>query len=161
MRNGLILIIFFIVGRICFSQHYSGLFMHTEYQVLKYDYLQIGLGHSLKNNILQTNRKNDPYCFTGYTLSYSKNLNNSDWGLATQYIVYSGTYDGPIAVGIEFNYKSITKEHHFGIKPIVGLSFPIWSITYGYNFDMYGIKDQRLNQHELIVGLRLRVLKWK
>lgn len=161
MNNKLILLLFLLCIRFGFTQQYSGLFVHVEYQVLKYNYLQFGIGHHLKNNLIQAKRDNEQYYFSGYTISYSKSINNSDWGLVAQYIAYSGTYSGPIALGIEMNYKSVNTANHYGIKPIIGLSFPIWSVTYGYNFDLYGNKEERISQHELIVGLRLRVLKWK
>lgn len=160
-RKSLILILLLLFTRNSFSQQYNGLFIHGEYQALKYNFIQFGIGHSIKNNFLQAVRKNEKYYFSGYTISYSKNLNNSDWGLAGQYIVYSGTYDAPSAIGLEVNYKSVQYKDHFGIKPIIGLSFPMWSVTYGYNFDLYKTKDQRISQHELIFGLRLRIIKWK
>lgn len=89
------------------------------------------------------------------------NFNNKDWGLAIQSVGYSGSYEGPLGLGIEFNYKSVNQANHFGLKPIIGLSFPIWSIMYGYNFDLYKPKSERISQHEFILGFRIRVLKWR
>jgi hypothetical protein len=161
MKIVTILILFICSLRIGSAQSYNGLFVHADYQALKYSYLQVGVGHHLKNNFLQSSGKNDRYYFSGYTVSYTKNLNNSDWGLAIQYITYSGSYDGPGVFGIEANYKSVQLQNHFGMKPIIGLSFPMWSIAYGYNFDLYREKSQRISQHELVLGLRLRLIKWR
>lgn len=144
-----------------FSQNYRGLFVHAEYQALKYNYLQFGLGFNPKKHLVAVSRKKEQYSFIGYTVSFSKSLANSDWGIALQSVAYSGNYDGPGGLGIEVNMKRISGLDHFGIKPIIGLSFPIWSVMYGYNFDLFEDKSQRISQHELILGLRIRALKWR
>jgi hypothetical protein len=79
----------------------------------------------LKKPLINTVRKTEKYFFSGYSLSFSTNLNNSDWGLAGQYMLYSSSYIGPTAMGLELNYKSIDHKNHYGIKPIIVLPFPI------------------------------------
>ncbi len=143
-----------------YTQDKKGIFAHVEYQVLKNDFLQFGIGFHPKKHLVNFSRRNGKYTFIGYTLNYSTQLNNSDWGLALQSVAYSATYEGPIGVGLELNMKNRSATNHFGFKPLIGLSFPMWSVMYGHHFDLNRNKMERINQHELIFGLRLRCLKW-
>jgi hypothetical protein len=76
-------------------------------------------------------------------------------------VIYSGYAVSPAGIGLELNYKSVAQGHHFGIKPMIGLSFPIVSIMYAYNFDFYKEKEERLSQHEIILGFRLAFKRLK
>jgi hypothetical protein len=137
------------------------IFIHADYQFLKYDYFQIGIGFNPKNHRVLINRNNESFAFLGYRFGYSKNLNNSDWGLNAQSIALQGHYGGFTGIGMEINYKSIKKINHFGFKPLVGFAFPNWNLMYGYNFDFYKEKSQRISQHEIILGVNLQIFKWK
>lgn len=143
------------------AQDRRGIFVHAEYQFLKYDYLQAGIGFHPKKHLVNVSSTKEQYCFIGYTLSYMDNFKNKDWGVAIQSVAYGGSYDGPLGLGIELNYKSVNQTDHYGLKPIIGLSFPVWNVMYGYNFDLYKPKTERISQHELILGFRIRVLKWR
>lgn len=156
-----VLLFAFLTSLYGISQDYRGLFVHAEYQALKYNYYQVGIGFHPKKHLVSVSRKHKKYSFIGYTLSYNNHFNNSDWGLAFQTVAYSGNYDGPIGIGLEWNLKKISGANHFGLKPMLGLSFPIWSVMYSYNFDLYQNKVERISQHELTLGLRIRVLKWR
>ena len=137
------------------------IYIHADYQLLKYDYFQIGIGFNPKNHRLEINRNNESFAFLGYRCGYSKNFNNSDWGLNIQSIALEGHYRGFTGIGMEINFKSINKINHFGFKPLVGFAFPNWNLMYGYNFDFYKDKSQRISQHELILGVNLQILNWK
>jgi hypothetical protein len=134
-------------------------FIQTEYQFLNYNYLTVGLGYQPRKTLLTVTRKNSKYSFIGWTVNYSKKLENSDWGASIQNVLYSGTENGPLGIGIEINYKSINQTDHFGAKPLIGLSFPLVSIMYAYNFDFYKTESERINQHEIILGLRLAIFR--
>ena len=142
-------------------KNHRSVFIQTEYQFLQYNYLTVGLGYQPKKNLLTVARKNSKYSFTGWTVNYSKKLENSDWGASIQNVLYSGTVNGPIGIGIEINYKSINQSDHFGVKPLIGLSFPFVSIMYAYNFDFYKTVSERINQNEIILGLRLAIFRQK
>jgi hypothetical protein len=137
------------------------IYIHADYQLLKYDYFQIGIGFNPKNHRVLLNRNNESFAFLGYRCGYSKNFNNSDWGLNIQSIALQGHYSGFTGLGMEINYKSINKINHFGFKPLVGFAFPNWNLMYGYNFDFYKDKSQRISQHEIILGVNLQIFKWK
>ena len=146
-----------------FSQKSNILFIHTEYQALNYNFYSIGIGFQPKKQIFYINPRDVCYKgkfkFNGFTFSFNKKLENKDWGLATQLIGYCADFKNPIGAGIELNYKSIEHSDHFSVKPLIGLSLPLISFMYGYNFDFYKIKSLRVNQHELIMGIRIPVLK--
>lgn len=161
MYKPILCLLFSLLSTTISAQDKRGLFVHAEYQFLKYDYLQTGIGFHPKKHRVKLSRSEEQYCFIGYTLSYIDNLHNKDWGVALQSVAYSGSYDGPMGIGFELNYKSINQIDHFGLKPLIGLSFPIWSVMYGYNFDLNKPKTERISQHELILGFRIRVLKWR
>ncbi len=167
MRQLSFLILTFFLYTDCFGQRKSNndnirsLFIQTEYQFLKYDYLTFGLGFQPKRTLLQAERRHSKYSFVGWTINYSKKLENADWGASIQTILYTSTADGPFGIGLEGNYKSVNNTDHFCFKPLIGLSFPFVSIMYAYNFDFYKIKADRINQHELILGLRLAILRQK
>ena len=91
------------------TQDYRGIFVHTEYQFFNYNYYQIGIGFHPKKHLIRISRDNKKYSFIGYTLSYNNHFNNSDWGLAFQTVAYSGSYNGPIGFGMEWNLKSVSK----------------------------------------------------
>lgn len=131
------------------------LFAHVEYQFRQYDYLTVGLGYQPKKTLSTWTRKNK-YSFTGWTANYCKKLDNEDWGVSIQTLAYSAN-----GVGLEGNYKAIHHSPHYSFKPLIGLSFPFVSIMYGYNFDFYKIKEERIRPSELILGLRLAIIRWK
>jgi hypothetical protein len=123
--------------------------------------LTVGIGFQPKKTLLQATRKHSKYSFIGWTANYSKAIKNSDWGASVQTIIYTGSASGPFGIGLEGNYKSVNNTDHYCFKPLIGLSFPIISIMYAYNFDFYKIKTDRINQHEIILGIRLPVLRQK
>jgi hypothetical protein len=143
-----------------FTQESRKLEIHTDYQLLKYNYLQFGIGFSPKNHLVSINRNNESFSFIGYRLNYSDNLDNHDWGLALQSIVIGGKFDNITAFGIELNMKNVEHRNHFGFKPMIGISLPYFNLMYAYNFDFYSIKEARISQHELILGISINVLKW-
>lgn len=137
------------------------IFIHTEYQLLNYNFLNVGLGYQPRKNMVYFARSNPKFSFIGWTVNYTKKLENKDWGASIQAISYSGSHDGPFGLGIEVNYKSVNNKDHFCFKPLIGLSFPVFSIMYAYNIDFYDVKSERINQHELILGLRLAFVKMR
>ncbi len=160
-RRIIVTILTLLIGTSVFSQNRQALFMQAEYQFLKYNYLTIGLGFQPKKSLLQATRKHPKYSFIGWTANYSKKLENSDWGASIQTIMYTASTSGPFGIGLEGNYKSVNNTNHFAFKPLIGLSFPIVSIMYGYNFDFYKTKSERINQHELILGFRFPLISKK
>lgn len=143
------------------QQNHRSIFIHIEYQCLNYDYMTIGIGFQPKNNFPDIVNKHPKLSFRGYTINFSKKLQNSDWGLSIQTCMYSATASGPLGIGLEANYKSINANDHICFKPFIGLSFPIISIMYGYNIDFYTIKSERLNQNEIIISARIPVFTKK
>lgn len=123
--------------------------------------MTVGLGYQPKKTMVTLTRKHTKFTFLGWAFNYSKKLENSDWGASVQTIAYAGTANGPGAIGLEGNYKSINQTNHLSFKPLIGLSFPIVSLMYAYNFDFYKIKADRVSQHELILGLRLAMIRFK
>ena len=160
LKFKILLIATLLTALSAYTQDEKKIEIHTDYQLLKYDYLQVGFGFAPKNHLISLNRDNKSFSFIGYRLSYSDNLNNSDWGIAAQSIALGGSFRNFPGFGIEVYYKSISQKNHFGIKPLIGLSFPYFNIMYGYNLDLYNVKSERLSQHELIFGLSLNVFKW-
>ena len=160
MLKSIITILLFFGCFHCFSQDERKLEVHTDYQFLKYKYIQLGIGFAPKKHLISVNRTNKSFSFIGYRFSYSKNLNNSDWGLSTQAMVLGGHFRNLSGFGIELNYKSIDNNNHFCFKPLIGFSFPYVNAMYGYNFDFYKNKSERVSQHEIILGFSLNVLKW-
>ncbi|MCC6372657.1 MAG: hypothetical protein IT236_16760 [Bacteroidia bacterium] len=141
------------------NKNYRAVFVHAEYQWLNYNFMNIGIGFQQKKHLVELSRHHAKFSFGGYTVNYSKKIQNSDWGLSLQSCIYSATANGPFAVGFEVNYKSIQNKAHFGAKPFIGLSFPIVSLVYAHNFDFYDVKAERLNQHELILSARIPVFR--
>lgn len=156
----ILILISLLNSLVTFSQDEGKIEIHADYQTLKYDYLQIGFGFAPKKHLISINRDNKSFSFIGYRLSYSDNVNNSDWGVALQSLVLGGDFRNFPGFGIEVNYKSVSQNSHIGIKPLIGLSFPYINIMYGYNFDLNKTKSERVSQHELIIGLSLNVFKW-
>lgn len=163
MKSTVFVILFSLICSYGFAQNTkrSSLFLHAEYQLLKYDYLTVGLGYQPRKTKLVAERSHPKYSFVGWTLNYSKKLGNSDWGVSVQNIMYTASTSGPFGMGVEGNFKSVNNKNHFGIKPLIGLSFPVISVMYAYNFDFYEVKSERISQHELIVGIRVPVLQRK
>jgi hypothetical protein len=143
------------------EENIRSLFVQAEYQALHYNFLSVGLGYQPEKGLLNFPRKNLKFSFIGYTANFTKTLNNSDWGASVQAIGYSGATSGPLGGGLEVNYKSVKNTNHYGIKPLLGLSFPIVSIMFGYNFDFYKVPSERINQFEIIFGLRYALLRTK
>jgi hypothetical protein len=155
------IILTIIIFSAAYSQNRQALFCQTEYQFLKYNYWTVGFGFQRPKPLLQANRMNPKYSFFGWTVNYSKTLNNADWGVSVQSIAYTGCVDGPFGIGLEGNYKSVNSTDHYCFKPLIGLSFPVISIMYAYNFDFYKIKADRINQHEIILGIRVPLIRKK
>ena len=132
-------------------------FVQAEFQFFKYNYFTVGFGYMPRNTMLSFARQSRKYGFNGWTFNYSKKPENSDWGTSVQTIGYSGTFNAPVSVGLEINYKSVSNKDHYSFKPLVGLSCPFVSLMYAYNFDFYKTKAERIKQHELILGLRFAV----
>ena len=143
------------------EENRRSLFVQAEYQALHYNFLSVGLGYQPERGPLKFSRRNQKYSFIGYTANYTRQLTGSDWGASAQLVGYSAASSGPIGAGLEINYKSIKNTNHYGFKPLLGLSFPIISSMFGYNFDFYKIPSQRINQFEIIFGLRYALLRAK
>ena len=141
----------------CLAQNNPGLFAMFDYQVLNKRFVSIGLGWQPSTPPAYTERHDGKYSFNGYTLNYVKYTGNADWGASTQYMIYEASHIGQGAFGLECNYKSIDNSDHISLKPIIGLTFDLASISYAYNFDFYRIKSERLRQHELLIGIRMRM----
>lgn len=152
--------LFLTLSHFGISQSERKIELHSDYQLLNYDYFQIGFGFAPKNHLVRINRNNESFSFIGYRCSYSDDLSNSDWGIAFQSMVLGGNWGNFAAFGLEMNYKSLSKTNHIGIKPMIGLSFLFFNVLYGYNFDLLGKNTDGRSQHELIVGISLNVLKW-
>ena len=139
------------------NKNHRAIFIQAEYQCINYDYMTVGIGFQPKKHLIDLTRKHPKLSFIGYTINYSKKMQNSDWGVSLQTCVYSASTSGPIGMGLEANYKSIQLKDHFCLKPFIGLSFPIVSIVYAYNIDFYKLKSDRLNQNEIIVSVRIPI----
>lgn len=161
-----ILIVFFnSINKLSYAQGYNSVFIHAEYQAIKYNYLQFGIGYH-KNlsttGMLGSIDGSTKHTFIGPTLNFSKKLNSTDWGTSIQYAAYTGKLTiFPIGLGMEVNLKNVNQVNHIGVKPIFGLAYPFLSIMYGYNIDIRKLKKERISQHELILGLRFRAIKWR
>jgi hypothetical protein len=135
------------------------LYANVEYQFINYSFLTAGLGYGA--DAMEGKYGHLKYSFVGLTVNYSRSLIYNDWGSSLQLGIYPGATHPSLGFALEGNYKSINKTNHFCFKPLIGFSFPIASLMYAYNFDFYKIKTERINQHEIILDLRLVVLRIK
>ena len=77
------------------AQEYRKIFIHSEYQLLNYQYLQIGIGYAPSKHLVTINRDNENFSFIGYRVAFQDNLNNSDWGVSIQSIALGGKIGNP------------------------------------------------------------------
>jgi hypothetical protein len=141
------------------GENVRSLFIQSEYQFFQYNYLSFGLGYQPSNSLFHLTRVDPEFTFHGFTFNYTKKLNNSDWGTSVQSVCYTGTE--LLGVGIEGSYRSVNYTNHFCFKPMIGFSVFFGTLMWGYNFDFYRLKSQRISQSELSLGGRIPILREK
>ena len=164
MQKLLISIFFvFLLCPLIHGQNREILFSHFEYQFLNYSYLSAGIGFTPKGIKADSKYDKDQVSDIGISINYNKNLNNDNWGLSFQFCTHpinpKMLMNQMFTMGVEVNYKSVKNTSHFGFKPIIGLTYRFVSLLYEYNFDFYKITDERISQHELILRVRIPLLK--
>lgn len=150
----LIIIITLFFCTVSLSQNNKTIFVQAECQMLNDGSFSVGLGYQPIGRIDSLENKHSNFSFIGWGLNYTKSIMASDWGLSLQALVCPADYRNPIGAGLEGNYRLISNNPHFGIKPMIGLSFPIISIMYGYNIDFCKTSKKK-SQHELTLGIRV------
>lgn len=148
----LFIIITLFFCTITFSQNNKTIFFQAECQMINVGYLSVGLGYQ-PIGIASTENKHSNLSFIGWSLNYTQSVKESDWGLSLQALMCPADYRNPIGFGLEGNYRLMSEKPHFGIKPMIGLSFPLFSFMYGYNIDFCKI-SKRKSQHEFSLGIR-------
>lgn len=149
----LIIIITLFSCTVSFSQNSKTIFVQAECQMINDGYLSVGLGYQPRERLVYVERKHPTMSFIGWALNYTNSVKNSDWGLSLQALMCRAEYRNPIGFGLEGNFRLMSNKPHFGVKPMIGLSFPLLSILYGYNFDFCKTSNQK-SQHELTLGIR-------
>lgn len=132
---------------------------HLEYQFLNYNYVTAGIGYIAMHRF--RGKYTGDYVFRMISMNYSRAFINEDWGAFIRFLKYSSTVNLAFVSAFEVNYKSVSKKDHYALKPLIGLNYSFVRLMYGYNFDFYTTKAERISQHELILGFHIAFLKPK
>lgn len=137
----------------------KALFVQSEYQFLNQSFVSVGIGYQPHRNVLfRVARKHPTWSFQGWAINLLRSTSSDTWGASAQALLCTATASGPFAAGVEVNYLNHDDGPHWGIKPQIGLSFPVVSVLYGYTFSVTEANDPVRNGNEIAVVLRFPVL---